>query len=229
MSSKEDYFSDSDNSSGSDSERSYEAEEVNPVEDNVHVGGSIEDIESDNEEIKSIDEVDDENITNVSKNIIDKEAEFDMIPHNSAIDSNINLDEDSDDYDTDENYLQKFSYQLNNNYIQEFHPECAQHNYEEIKQLSKVVRNSNNIIIDPFHKTQPFLTKYEKTRILGQRSKQIESGATPFINVPETVIDSYIIAKLELSEKKIPFIIKRPISNGSFEYWNIKDLEIIDF
>ena len=47
--------------------------------------------------------------------------------------------------------------------------------------------------------------------------------------MPETVIDSYIIAQLELSQKKIPFIIKRPISNGSFEYWNIKDLEIIDF
>ena len=91
------------------------------------------------------------------------------------------------------------------------------------------MRDQDNIIIDPFHKTQPFLTKYEKARILGQRSKQIESGADPMVKVPDSVIDSYIIAELELSQKKIPFIIKRPISNGAFEYWNVKDLEVINF
>jgi DNA-directed RNA polymerase subunit K/omega len=52
-------------------------------------------------------------------------------------------------------------------------------------------------------------------------------GAKPFISVDEKIIDSYIIAELELREKKIPFIIKRPIPNGGFEYWHVKDLEII--
>jgi DNA-directed RNA polymerase I, II, and III subunit RPABC2 len=73
------------------------------------------------------------------------------------------------------------------------------------------------------------LTKYEKSRVLGQRAKQIESGSKPFVRVPENVIDSYIIANLELQEKRIPFIIRRPIPNGGCEYWNLKDLENILF
>ena len=41
------------------------------------------------------------------------------------------------------------------------------------------------------------------------------------------IIDGYIIAERELLEKKIPFIIKRPISNNKFEYWKLEDLEIV--
>jgi len=136
-------------------------------------------------------------------------------------------EEDEDEYE--ENYLQKFDYELNKNYISEFHPECLSHNSDEVAKLSKVIRDENNTIIDPLHKTIPYLTKYEKARVLGQRAKQIETGARPFVKVPENIIDSYIIAELELKEKKIPFIIKRPIPGGAFEYWNIKDLEIINF
>ena len=79
------------------------------------------------------------------------------------------------------------------------------------------------------HKTIPYLTKYEKARILGQRAKQINSGASVFVKVPEKVIDGYLIAELELQEKRIPFIIRRPLPNGGSEYWSIKDLENISF
>jgi DNA-directed RNA polymerase I, II, and III subunit RPABC2 len=137
------------------------------------------------------------------------------------------MDSDDDDDDTDENYLQKFDQEINKNYVKENHPECIIHNYEEVKVLTEVVRDSNNIIIDPFHKTIPFLTKYEKARILGQRAKQIESGAKPFVKVPENVIDGYIIAELELRQKRIPFILRRPLPSGGCEYWNLRDLEII--
>ena len=73
------------------------------------------------------------------------------------------------------------------------------------------------------------MTKYEKARILGQRAKQIETGSRPYVKVPENIVDGYIIAELELKEKKIPFIIRRPIPGGAFEYWNLKDLEIVQF
>ena len=136
--------------------------------------------------------------------------------------------DDEDDYQ-DDNYLQKFDKEITKDYITDFHPECLNHNYDEIKSLSKVTRDEFNIIIDPLHKTIPFLTKYEKTRILGQRSKQIECGAKPLVKVPENIIDSYVIAELELEQKVIPFIIRRPIPSGGSEYWNLKDLEIISF
>jgi DNA-directed RNA polymerases I, II, and III subunit RPABC2 len=137
--------------------------------------------------------------------------------------------DDEEDDDMDENYLQKFDSEINKNYINEFHPECLLHNYEEIEHLTKVVRDENNNIIDPLHKTIPFLTKYERARILGQRAKQIECGAKPFVKVPENIIDSYIIADLELKQKRIPFIIRRPIPGGGSEYWNLMDLENIAF
>jgi len=139
------------------------------------------------------------------------------------------IDNDDDDDDFDESYLQKFDNEITKNYIEEFHPECLNHNYDEIAKLSIVIKNSDGIIVDPLHKTIPFLTKYEKARILGQRSKQIETGSRPYVKVPENIIDGYIIAELELKEKKIPFIIKRPIPGGAFEYWNLKDLENISF
>jgi DNA-directed RNA polymerase I, II, and III subunit RPABC2 len=140
--------------------------------------------------------------------------------------ANYDYDED-DDEDEDENYLQKFDNDINKNYILDNHPECLQHNYDEITSLSRIVRDKDNIIIDPLHKTIPILTKYERARILGQRAKQIESGAKPLVKVPDNIIDGYIIAELELREKKIPFVIKRPLPDGSCEYWNVKDLELI--
>lgn len=138
-----------------------------------------------------------------------------------------NDDDDDDEYE--ENYLQKFDYEINKNYVEEFHPECLNHNSDEVSKLAKVIRDENNIIIDPLHKTLPYLTKYEKARVLGQRAKQIETGAKPFVKVPDNIIDGYVIAELELREKKIPFIIKRPVPGGAFEYWHIKDLENINF
>jgi DNA-directed RNA polymerase subunit K/omega len=132
---------------------------------------------------------------------------------------------EEDENEEDENYLQKFSKNMRDNLITNFHPEAKVHNYEEIKQLAKVTRNKNGIIVDELHKTIPILTKYEKTRILGQRAKQIETGAVTLVNVPPNVIDSYLIAKLEMKQNKIPFIIRRPLPNGGMEYWYVSDLE----
>ncbi len=140
---------------------------------------------------------------------------------------NYESDDDEDTYD--DNYLQKFDSEITKNYINEFHPECLHHNYDEIAQMTIVTRDNHNIIIDAFHKTIPVLTKYEKARILGQRASQIESGAKPLVSVPEHIVEGYLIAELELKQKRIPFIIRRPIPGGGCEYWNIKDLEDISF
>ena len=134
-----------------------------------------------------------------------------------------------DDEDDGETYLKKFDKDINSNYIVNNHPECALQNYDDILAMTKVVRDKNNIIIDDLHRTIPHLTKYERARILGQRAKQIECGATPFIKVPENVIDGYLIAVLELNQGRIPFIIRRPMPNGGSEYWKVGDLENIAF
>ena len=247
MSDIESYFSDSDNDDNSlDEKPSLKGDaldeesdgEVSLDEENVD---DESDIITNSEKLKTkIDSIDnEEDIPNDSDDDLEIENEDFDIEQDDDVNINpfknekenqilLNSDEDDDDDDDDdENYLQRFDQELTKQYINEYHPECIQHNYEEISIMSKVIRDKNNNIIDPYHKTIPFLTKYEKTRILGQRAKQIECGSTPLVKVPETVIEAHLIAELELEQKRIPFIVKRPIPNGGFEYWNLQDLEII--
>lgn len=136
-------------------------------------------------------------------------------------------DEGEDDDDDDENYLQKFDESTKTNIISQYHPELQVHNYDEVDALSRVVRNERGLIVDPLHRTLPFITKYEKARILGERAKQLNSGAKAFIELDEGMIDGYLIALKEFDEKKIPFIIRRPLPGGGCEYWKFRDLEIL--
>jgi DNA-directed RNA polymerase I, II, and III subunit RPABC2 len=192
----------------------------------------VEDIDSSSDiNVDSDDELYNSDIDNDNEERNTTTKKLKEVPKNLVYNTKLEDDSDSNDDDDDDGdqYLQKFDKEINKNYIMDFHPECVLHNYDEIAALTNVVRNKNNVIIDPLHKTIPFLTKYEKARILGQRAKQINSGATPFVKVPENVIDGYLIAELELAEKRIPFIIRRPLPNGGSEYWNIKDLEIVGF
>lgn len=124
-------------------------------------------------------------------------------------------------------FLQKFNKESKNDFIASTHQECLSKNLDEIKDLLDVIRDKNNIIIDELHKTLPILTKYEKTRILGIRIKQLNNGALPYVKIAEDLLDSFIIAEKELKEKKIPFIIQRPLPNNTFEYWKLEDLEIL--
>lgn len=164
-----------------------------------------------------------------------KDAEDDLtllgVPHGLQYDEDEGERSDEDD-DEDEDrdsseYFQKLASTVSESYIETYHPETMSHNYDEIQTLSRVVRNSAGVIVDDLHRTIPIMTKYEKTRVLGQRTKQLNEGAPAFIKIDSTVIDGYLIAVKELEQKKTPFIIRRPLPNGGSEYWRIQDLEIL--
>lgn len=142
-------------------------------------------------------------------------------------DSDSESEEEEDGESEDDEYLQKFDKDVRSNFLTEFHPESSAHNDVEVRRFASVVRNKDGDIIDDLHRTIPFLTKYEYTRIIGQRAKQIDSGALPFVEVRNDIIDGDIIAKMELEAKKIPFIIRRPMPGGGCEYWKLEDLEIL--
>tara|TARA_B100001989_G_C24513479_1_gene451757 strand:+ start:490 stop:864 length:375 start_codon:yes stop_codon:yes gene_type:complete len=73
--------------------------------------------------------------------------------------------------------------------------------------------------------TDPCLTKYEKTKILAERTQQIEDGSILYIPLNDKLTTAYSIALEEFKQKKIPFIICRPLPNSSgFEYWKLNDL-----
>ena len=76
------------------------------------------------------------------------------------------------------------------------------------------------------YKTSKYLNKYEKTKIISERVQQLANNAKPLISNPQNYSDIYSIAYEELRQKKIPFILKRPINN-TFEYWKLEDLYIL--
>jgi DNA-directed RNA polymerase I, II, and III subunit RPABC2 len=77
------------------------------------------------------------------------------------------------------------------------------------------------------HTTYPFLNVNEKAKILGFRASQLAHGAPPFIEVPDYLTDVYEISRAELEAKRLPYILKRPLPNGTYEYWRLADLMII--
>ena len=137
-------------------------------------------------------------------------------------------DDDSEEDDDDDDDMKNLENSINKQYLLNYHPEVKQINYNELQTLMKVVRNKNGKPIDPLHKTLPILTKYEKAKILGLRSKQINSGSEVFFFVSPNIFDGYTIANMELEQKKIPFIIRRPLPNGSSEFWSVNDLQNLE-
>jgi DNA-directed RNA polymerase subunit K/omega len=189
------------------------------VEDDVVEDDVVEDdnVEDDNVEDDNVE--DDDDINKVINDI--------NMNDNDLIRNIYNTDDEEDDDDLDEDYLQKIDEDLQKDIIIEHHHELKKHNMAEIETLCKIVRNTNGIIIDPLHKTVPFVTRYEEARIIGERAQQLESGSKPFIEVKPDIIDSYLIALDEYKQKKIPFIVRRPLPNGGSEYWRLADLEQI--
>ena len=188
-----------------------EEDEISLDDDSVSDDESIDNFEEDNEE----------------ENNIDNENDEDSLK-NELININDDEDDDEDDDDENEEKNQKFDEEQKKKIIDEYYSDYYTHNYDEVVAMSKVIRDENNNIIDPFHRTVPIMTKYEIARILGVRTKQINSGANIFVKTSENIIDGYYIALQELKEKKIPFIIRRPIPGGKSEYWNISDLELLE-
>lgn len=104
------------------------------------------------------------------------------------------------------------------------HPECI---IDYIETVLPKIQVTSIPINDPNHRTYPFITLYEKTRVIGLRANQLSQGAKTFIDVPKHVTDVREIARIELEQKRLPYIIKRPLPNGQYEYWRLSDLMMI--
>ncbi|KAL3997962.1 DNA-directed RNA polymerases I II and III subunit RPABC2 [Acanthocheilonema viteae] len=76
--------------------------------------------------------------------------------------------------------------------------------------------------------TTPFMTKYERARILGTRALQIAMGAPVMVEL-EGETDPLEIARKELKHQKIPLIVRRYLPDGSFEDWSVDELDVTDW
>jgi len=75
--------------------------------------------------------------------------------------------------------------------------------------------------------TTPYMTKYERARILGTRALQISMNAPVMVEL-EGETDPLQIALKELRHRKIPITVRRYLPDMSYEDWNVDELIIPD-
>nr|MDO8111456.1 nickel-dependent lactate racemase [Candidatus Sigynarchaeota archaeon] len=97
------------------------------------------------------------------------------------------------------------------------------HSGELLVQYVNMIMAEKNIISDAKRKVRigpPFITKYEKSRIVGARALQLALGAPPLV-LPELLTPDMTepidIADLELREKVLPIIIRRTLPSKEHE------------
>ncbi|KAG6161578.1 hypothetical protein E4U11_003325 [Claviceps purpurea] len=76
--------------------------------------------------------------------------------------------------------------------------------------------------------TTPYMTKFERARILGTRAMQISMNAPVLVDL-EGETDPLEIALKELREKKLPMIVRRYHADGCYEDWSCDELRQQDW
>jgi DNA-directed RNA polymerase I, II, and III subunit RPABC2 len=74
-------------------------------------------------------------------------------------------------------------------------------------------------------KTTPYLTKYERSRLIGTRALQISMGAPISIDTGNAT-DPMEIAEKELLSGQMPLIVRRYLPNGTYEDVDVRSLVI---
>jgi DNA-directed RNA polymerase I, II, and III subunit RPABC2 len=92
---------------------------------------------------------------------------------------------------------------------------------EDFNDIMKKYEPTQNI-------TKNILSKYERVKIIGLRSEQLQRGADPYVEFDTTqTFNPREIAMEELRQRKLPFMIKRTLPNGVDEYWRLDDMIIL--
>ena len=84
---------------------------------------------------------------------------------------------------------------------------------------------------DEFHRVKigkPYITVYEKARIVGSRALQLSHGAPPLIDIQENK-DLIELAQLELKTRVLPIGIERKLPNGKIQTIPVQWLSDKDF
>ena len=110
---------------------------------------------------------------------------------------------------------------------------------EELRNISRslhheiipITRESINESLKSDRKTLPYYSKYEYTVMLATRTQQLSEGAIPLVSFdglrqsdPRFLEH---VAKKEILEQKLPFLVHRKLPNGDSEYWSATELSIM--
>lgn len=132
--------------------------------------------------------------------------------------------EEGDDYDNDVSNEQEFS---DDEDVTDLNIEDEDKQYEEDGFKILTYKNVLENIEKKPKKTIPILTKFEKAKIMGVRLQQLAYGAKPRIDTTGLRSIQEIVQK-ELKERKILFIIRRNLPNGTYEDWKLEEFISVD-
>ena len=131
------------------------------------------------------------------------------------------IDEDEEPFDFDE-------------YFDPYEEEALDEEEKMIDELGEVytpdteileLRKGDKLRKMKENRTSKYLTKFEKSRVLGFRALNLSLGSDSTVKTDE--IDPYKIAKLELYNKVMPVKIRRYISKNEYEEWDVNELILL--
>ena len=190
-----------------ETENETENETNDDINDEIEESEELENPEELQEELSS----DEENNNDELSSVDDSDVEINNKKKNNIKKNNNDIDSDVEEGDNND----KCYYKYNSTKVDE------EIDYDEI------FKDDTKQIIKTERITKPFLTKYERVRLLSDRSRQLAQGAKPLIKNC-TGLSHTEIARLELKLKKIPLKIQRPIPNAGTEEWRLDELEILE-
>lgn len=161
---------------------------------------------SDAEQFSDLDDSESEHYVPQS----DNDNEDDTFEDNNEI-------EDEDEVDDVEEDVDKCLYKYSKNKEADSDDEYME-DIENIDDVKEIYLTGDDRITDDI------MSDYEFVRIIGTRAKQISLGCKKFIKGVDH-LSSKEIALLELKHKLIPYKIKRPLPNNTYEIWEIQELE----
>jgi DNA-directed RNA polymerases I, II, and III subunit RPABC2 len=97
--------------------------------------------------------------------------------------------------------------------------------------VKPVFRNEVAEAISQPRMTQPYFSKYEFTTLLATRARQLAEGAKPLASFDglKTSDPMFVwnLARREIEQRKLPFLIRRRLPSGRSEFWSAQELEVI--
>jgi DNA-directed RNA polymerase I, II, and III subunit RPABC2 len=79
--------------------------------------------------------------------------------------------------------------------------------------------------------TREYYTKYEYTVCVATRAQQLADGAKPLVSLdglktsdPQFLLN---VAKREVEQRKIPFLVHRRLPDGTSEFWSTQEMETV--
>lgn len=199
-------------------------EEDTPLSDTEYIGGENgdnevdmqEDLENAMDANNEYENIDEDDILDGDGKEIDNEDEDEPVEEMDDMDIE-EKDENGDQDDCIYRFTKKKSEYVADEDVDE----------EYFSEEDAFIPENEVYVPDSQRITKPVMTKYERVRIIGDRTKQLSLGAKSMIIGVENM-DPKEVAKLELKKKVMPLIIIRPLPSGKKEKWKVSELEIVN-